>query len=294
MIIKIKHIKIFFIIVVLLIVIISIMGIADNVIKSREAAAKPVVRLPIIMYHQILKEKSKWGQYIISPDDFEKDLIYFIENGYTTITVQDLIDYVYNEKELPEKPIMISFDDGYLTSKVYVLPILEKYNAKAVVSIVGDFTDEFTENKDKNISYAYMTWDDVNELVQSEHIEIQNHSYNMHKLSKRKGIAKLPRESVENYRKALNNDILYMQDLIEKNTGYRPTAFTYPFGAISKDAEPILRDMGFLALLTCNEGVNMLTGEKDELFSLKRYNRPYGINREKFFSDKIITAKKAE
>ena len=221
---------------------------------------------------------------MISPEDFEKDLIYLLENGYTTIDIQDLIDFAYNEKELPEKPIMITFDDGYLTSKVYILPILEKYNSKAVVSIVGEFTDKFTDNNDKGLSYAHLSWDDVKELVNSPNIEIQNHSYAMHKISKRKGISKMRGEDSEDYRKALNNDILHMQSLVEKNTGYRPTAFTYPFGSVSKEAQPILKDMGFLALLTCNEGVNMLSGDKEELFSLKRYNRPYGINREKFFS----------
>jgi peptidoglycan/xylan/chitin deacetylase (PgdA/CDA1 family) len=291
LIIKIKHIRIFSFIVIILLVMFTAIGAVDSFYKLTTASAKPVVRLPIIMYHQVLKDKKSWRKYVISPEDFEKDLIYFIENGYTTITIQDLIDFVYNEKELPDKPIIISFDDGYLTSKVYVLPILKKHNSKAVVSIVGEFTNRFSENKDKGLSYAHLTWDDINELISSKHIEIQNHSYNMHNISKRSGIAKMKKESLEDYRKALNNDILYMQDLIEKKTGYRPMAFTYPFGSISKESEPILRDMGFLALLTCNEGVNMLSGDKEELFSLKRYNRPYGINRVKFFSDKLIIVK---
>lgn len=294
MIIKIKHIKIVSVIIVLLLVIFTAVGSASELYKSKTTSTKPVVRLPIIMYHQILKDKKAWGKYVISPDDFEKDLIYFVENGYTTITVQDLIDFAYNEKELPDKPIMITFDDGYLTSKVYVLPILEKYNLKAVVSIVGEFTDRFSGSNDKGLSYAHMTWDDINELISSEHIEIQNHSYDMHKISGRKGITKLRKESLEDYRKVLNNDILHMQNLIEEKTGYKPMAFTYPFGSVCKDAEPILRDMGFLALLTCNEGVNLLSGDKDELFNLKRYNRPYGIDREKFFSSKLIIAKQSK
>lgn len=284
MIIKIKHIKIALIAVLTAIVIFAAISFSHHFFKSETTSTKPVVRLPIIMYHQILKDKKTWGTYVISPEDFEKDLIYLIENGYTTIDIQDLIDFAYNDKELPEKPIMITFDDGYLTSKVYILPILEKYNSKAVVSIVGEFTDKFTDNNDKGLSYAHLSWDDVKELVNSPNIEIQNHSYAMHKISKRKGISKIRGESSENYRKALNNDILHMQNLVEKNTGYRPTTFTYPFGSVSKEAQPILKDMGFLALLTCNEGVNMLSGDKEELFSLKRYNRPYGINREKFFS----------
>jgi peptidoglycan/xylan/chitin deacetylase (PgdA/CDA1 family) len=292
MIIKIKYIKIFFIVVALLLV--SVTATITDYYKSKATITKPVVRLPIIMYHQILKDKKTWGKYVISPDDFEKDLIYFVENGYTSITMQDLIDFAYNDKKLPDKPIMITFDDGYLTSKVYVLPLLKKYNLKAVVSIVGEFTDRFSEIKDDRVSYAHVNWDDVNELISSGYIEIQNHSYNMHKISKRKGIIKLRKESLEDYRKALNNDILHMQDLMENKTGYKPVAFTYPFGSVCKDAEPILRDMGFLALLTCNEGVNLLSGDKEELYSLKRYNRPYGIDRVKFFSTKLLIVEKPE
>ncbi len=284
MIIKKRYIKMVFITVAVAILICGVIGFNNNFLKAKEASTKPSIKLPIIMYHQILKDSKTWGKYIISPDDFEKDLIYLIEKGYTTVDMQDLIDFTYNNKELPSKPIMITFDDGYLTSQVYILPILKKYNAKAVVSIVGEFTDKFTEDKDTRLSYAHLSWDDVRELVKSENIEIQNHSYGMHKISKRKGISKIKGESLDNYRKALNNDILNLQSLFEKNTGYIPTTFTYPFGTVSKDAEPILKDMGFLATLTCNEGVNILTGDKEELYNLKRYNRPYNIDREKFFS----------
>lgn len=284
MIIKKRYVKISFITVVMVVLICSIIGLNNYFFNAKEVSTKPTIKLPIIMYHQILKDQKTWGKYVISPDDFEKDLAYLIENGYTTVDMQDLIDFVYNKKELPLKPIMITFDDGYLTSKVYILPILEKYNAKAVVSIVGEFTDKFTENKDTKLSYAHLSWDNVKELVLTENIEIQNHSYGMHKISKRKGISRMRGESLEDYRKALNNDILHMQTLVEKNTGYTPTTFTYPFGTISKDAEPILKDIGFLATLSCNEGINILTGDKEELYNLKRYNRPYNIDREKFFS----------
>ena len=284
MIIKIRYIKMLFITVAVAILLCGVIGLNHIFFNVKETSTKPSIKLPIIMYHQILKDSKTWGKYVISPDDFEKDLIYLLEKGYTTIDMQDLIDFVYNNKELPSKPIMITFDDGYLTAQVYILPILKKHNAKAVVSIVGEYTDKFTESKDTRLSYAHLNWDNIKELVYSENIEIQNHSYGMHKISKRKGISKMRNESLDNYRKALNNDILHLQTLFEKNTGYVPTTFTYPFGTISKAAEPILKDMGFLATLSCNEGVNILTGDKEELFNLKRNNRPYNIDREKFFS----------
>ncbi len=284
MFIKIKYIKIVAITVIVVLLLGTAISLNYYFTQAIKTSTKPSIKLPILMYHQILKDPKTWGRYVISPDDFDKDLQYLIQKGYTTVDMQDVIDYVYNNKELPPKPIMLTFDDGYLTSQVYILPILKKYNAKAVVSIVGSYTDEFTESKDTRLSYSHLNWDNVKELVNSENIEIQNHSYNMHSNTKRKGSSKMRGESLENYRKALNNDVLYMQTLVEKNTGYIPTTFTYPYGEMSNESDPILRDMGFLATLSCSEGVNILTGDKEELYKLKRFNRPYNINREKYFS----------
>lgn len=67
------------------------------------------VKLPIIMYHSILKDPKYTGKYVITPDQLEQDLIYLTENGYTTVTVQDLINHVQGTASLPEKPIMLTF-----------------------------------------------------------------------------------------------------------------------------------------------------------------------------------------
>lgn len=236
------------------------------------------------MYHHILKDSKKWGKYVISPGEFEDDIIYLKKEGYSTIVMQDLIDFVYYKKELPLKPIMLTFDDGYLSNYDYILPILEKYDCKAVISVVGEFIERNSVECVSNTAYSYMNWEQVNELVHSSYIEIQNHSYSMHKISKRKGASKKKGESYEQYKKALNNDIGKLQILMEEKTGYKPTTFTYPYGFSSKESNQILTDMGFLASLSCNVGVNYLSGVKEELYDLKRYNRPNGINQERFFS----------
>lgn len=58
----------------------------------------------------------------------------------------ELINYVYNDASLPEKPIIITFDDGYYNNLSYAVPLLHKYNMKAVVSIVGEYSDRYTES----------------------------------------------------------------------------------------------------------------------------------------------------
>ena len=82
----------------------------------------------------------------------------------------------------------------------------------------------------------------------------------------------------------LVEDIGKLQTLMVEKTGYKPTTFTYPFGLYSKESNQILTDMGFLATLSCNSGINYLSGNKEELYDLKRFNRPNGISQEQFFS----------
>ena len=71
---------------------------------------------------------------MLSPAQFESDLKYLKENGYHTVVVQDLIDYVEKGVPLPEKPVMLTFDDGYYNNYYYAFPLLEEYDAKIVIS----------------------------------------------------------------------------------------------------------------------------------------------------------------
>lgn len=276
---KISNKKIISALLIVIIILITVFSGRESKVIS--TSTNPVIRLPIIMYHYILKDSKHWGKYVISPDDFESDIIYLKEKGYTTIVMQNLVDFVYNKKELPEKPIMLTLDDGFLTNYTYILPILEKYNCKAVVSIVGKYVDDCSDSSGCN--KTYLNWDQVKELVKSPYIEIQNHSYNMHDENSRRGSCKKKGETNDEYRKALNEDVGKFQILIEEKTGYIPTSFTYPYGFISKESKQILIDMGFLATLSCNKGVNLLSGNKEDLYELKRFNRPKDINQEQFF-----------
>lgn len=242
------------------------------------------VRLPIVMYHHFLKDSKSWGKYVISPDDFERDIVYLKEKGYEFIVTEDLIDFAYGGKPLPPKPIMLTFDDGYLSNYTYILPILEKHNAKAVISIIGTLADQYSEIQDHNVAYGHLSWEEIKELVDSPYVEIQNHSYNMHNIKmQRKGCGKLPGESLEEYKRVLIEDIAKTQEIMKEKTGYTPTAFAYPFGEYNKDTKAILKEMGFLAAYICHEKVNELSGDKEELYFLKRYNRPSNIDRNQFF-----------
>ena len=249
---------------------------------NTEAEPSDGIYVPIIMYHSILKDPNRAGKFVVSPDTLEKDMVYLKENGFTTVTVTDLINYVYKDAELPEKPVIITFDDGYYNNLTYALPLMEKYDMCCVISVVGTYADTFTKSNDLNPNYAYLTWDNIKELSQSGHVEIQNHTYNMHNNSSRKGIEKKKGESMEVYTKILTDDLIKMQNTLKSLSNVESNAFTYPFGAISKESLEIVKELGFKASLSCYEKPNYITKDTDCLYSLNRYNRPSGIDTERF------------
>ena len=231
------------------------------------------VFLPIIMYHSILKDKKLQNDYTISPALFEKDLKYLTSNGYTTVTVDDLINYVYHEKDLPDKCIMLTFDDGYYNNYYYAFPLLKKYKCRAVISPIASMTEKFTQTQDISVTYGHISDDDIREMVNSGYVEIQNHSYDMHTLTPRKGVSKKKGESQEEYKNAVTSDITKAQNYLENVTGKKPSCFVYPFGAKSDGTEEIVRELGFVCTMTCTEEPNVITRDKESLFELGRYRR---------------------
>lgn len=262
-----------------ILVILLTVGISIAIANSEE-----YIKVPIIMYHSILKDPSRSNKYTVTPSVLEEDLKYIKDNGYTTVTISDLISYVYDDTPLPEKPIVLTFDDGHYNNYGYLFPLLEKYDMKAVISIVGSYTDKFTETDEANLNYSYLRWKDIKELMDTGRIEFQNHTYSLHSnTGKRIGTKKIKGETDEHYKSILKDDILKLQQEFEENTHYTPQCFTYPFGGISNSSLDIIKELGFKASLSCEQGINKLTKNPNSLYLLKRYNRPSYISTYNFF-----------
>lgn len=282
-----KNIIIF--IILFLSLIFSFNYIYNNTLSCYNDTSNNGIKLPIIMYHHISKSESRLNDFTIKPEQFEKDMLYLKEKGYETISVKQLLDYVNNNEPLPDKPVMITFDDGHESFNEYIYPILKKYDLKAVLSVVGSYTDTYTENEDHNINYSYLTWKQINELADSGIVEIGNHTYDLHTIDKgRKGCSKNPGEDVEQYRNFLTKDVLKLQDKITNYTGSNLKIFTYPFGRFSKETKEIIKDLDFSVIFNCAQVVNIIDrNNPDILYNLGRFNRPNGINSEQFFKNII-------
>lgn len=243
------------------------------------------IKVPIVMYHGTIPKSKDLGKFVITPAELESDIKYLKNHGYTSITMTDLINYVHNDGELPTKPVMLTFDDGYYNNYIYATPILKNYDMKGVISVVGEFTEASTRIPENNVQYSYVTWEQIKNMNDSGIYEIQNHTFNLHKYGKNRFGAKKNRgESIESYKNLLNSDVGLLQQRLKETMGIEPNTFTYPFGYMCSDSVPILKDMGFKATLSCSEGVNIINkNKKDILYGLKRKNRPHGVSTESFF-----------
>lgn len=254
------------------------------------------VALPVVMYHGILPQPNRQGRYIISPALFEQDLAYIRQAGYTTVTVADLLSFVDKGTPLPDKPIMLTFDDGYYNNYRYAYPLLKQHGLKAVISPVVAWSEWYSDHPEEanREIYSHITWDQIREMAQSGVIEIQNHSYDLHHNDKgeRHGTAKLAGETVEAYRGLLREDVGIAQRLLTGKTGVTPTAFTYPFGAMSAEAQAVLEELGFRASFSSESRVNVITKSPKSLWKLGRYLRTNEGKSEAFFN-KLFRATEA-
>lgn len=238
----------------------------------------------IIMYHQISENSSLWGDYVIPEKMLEADFQYLKSNGYTPVKIKDLVEFTSGKKDLPEKTVVITFDDGQRSFLTKVLPLLEKYNFPANVNIVGSLVDLYTENGETDDRYAYLNWNDIKILSEHPLVEIGHHSYNFHSLGLRRGMGKIYGESNSAYTEIIKTDIKTLNDKLLSDIGFVPFIMAYPYGIKNKTLEEIVKSEGFSVTLSCRECINKIS-VGDELFDLGRFNRPFKYSTNTFFTE---------
>lgn len=175
----------------------------DIVETSPVPEVKYDVDVPILCYHGVLDEA--WGLkgLFVKVDEFEAQMKYLSENGYTTLFISEL-----PKANLYEKPIVLTFDDGYLDVYTNAYPILQKYNLKANLYIISSY-----------FNGVYMTTDMVKELSKSPLIEIGSHT-----------ITHVALSSVTD-EEDLEHEIRDSKVALEELTGKNIDILAYPTGA---------------------------------------------------------------
>jgi peptidoglycan/xylan/chitin deacetylase (PgdA/CDA1 family) len=178
---------------------------------------------------------------------------------------------------LPEKPVVITIDDGYLSGFEIAYPILEKYNMKATMFIIGVSVGKDIYKETDIPIIPRFSYSQAREMADSGLISIQSHSHDMHQhqpfeiLPARRGVLPFEWESEKTYMENFRADYMRSKTEIETHVGTSPVAFAYPFGAHNDLTETMLKEMGVKATLTTKNGVNKVAkGQPESLFALKR------------------------
>lgn len=258
----------------------------SNPTPSTEVTVTPVqsVNVPVLMYHH-LDDKGNGGT-VISVENFELQIRAMAEAGYTAVTVQEMIDFVHRDGELPEKPMCITFDDGYESNFALAAPILEKYGMKATVFCIGSSFGRDTYKDSGKPIIPHFSAQEAADMQSRGIFSIQSHSWDMHQSEKyesgtaRSCIRPLNGETDEEFATALKSDCEKQRRYFEENGLTAPEALAYPLGVHSELSETVLHDCGILATFTIDpDGANTLERSRSEsLFLLHRLNMTDGVS----------------
>ncbi|MCR5123244.1 MAG: polysaccharide deacetylase family protein [Ruminococcus sp.] len=245
--------------------------------EAAEAIEEGSRELPVIMYHSVVGDPSLVGDYVVTADELEADLRYLSENGMTAVTCGELVRFVDGEGDLPERPVVLSFDDGCYNNFYYALPLLEKYDMKAVFAPVTSWTEQAASEEAPSRVYSYMDADNLKTCFLSGRVEIADHTYSLHDLSRRRGVLRKPGESEGDYRRMLWSDLDRSRRIIGAVTGEPPITLVYPYGFCSDETEELVTELGYRVTFGCEERVNIVSvGDYGCLSRLGRFNRASG------------------
>lgn len=196
--------------------------------------------VPILLYHHVSPERE------LTPVRFEEQMRWIKEQGYKTLSMDELLSVIRGAAALPAKPLVITFDDGYLNNWLFAYPILKKYGLKAMFYVVAGRID----------TDGFMTWDQLNAMTDSG-IAIGSHT-----MTHRNFVRKDPYANLE-------QELRDSKALIEKHIGKPCRHLAWPWGDYESQWLSGLSALGYESAATTLGGANALGSNP---FELRRIN----------------------
>lgn len=220
--------------------------------------AKNVFGVPVFMYHEFVTQKDldsgvAFDEYAIWASEFERDLAWLRDNGYTTITTRQLVDYLNGKGTMPEKPVLLTIDDGKLGVYKHAYPLLKKYGMTASLSLIGTRIDLATQDPQGRADNPapYCTWEEIREMALSGAVEMISHTYSLHVFHHdgRQGADCAANETMESFLPSAQKDYAKITGVIRDVTGTEPVAMAYPYSKRSEMADSAWLKSGYRLLL---------------------------------------------
>ncbi len=252
---------------------------ARQVSAASEAAPTYNGSVMALAYHGIGSASDAEGGFVISPGRFAEHLATLKAAGMRSVTAAQVASAFTGGPALPEKAVMISFDDGRTDAMMFADPLLADAGMSATMFVITGAAEE------PGIYYA--SWDKLEAYARSGRWDLQAHTAQLHREVDVAGGGSLPaltsvrpRESLAEYRARVRDDLGQASGAIARHTGRRPVAFAYPFGAYGADRtnhpgirrvlkEEVKRRYSVAFHQDEQETIPLLTGDED-LLGLRR------------------------
>lgn len=216
---------------------------------SKSSTENATYQVPILVYHSFGPAKSKDENamqlhYRVTTKVFEEQMAYLSDNGYHPISFASYVSSLQNKIKLPEKSVILTFDDGWFSQYKYAVPILEKYNFTATFFIIASYPDP--KNK------LYMTWNDLKDLV-AHNFDIESHTVTHAMLTKITS-------------KKLVSELSESKKMLEEKLKIKVTTLAYPYYAQNIIVREAVKSAGYVG---ARAGWVKFANPVDNIYQLK-------------------------
>ena len=241
-------------------------------VKSAAPVSKNTI-IPILCYHRVIPNGN--NIYDITPENLEKQLQFMLDHGYHPITALQFISLQKSPGLLPEKSVVISFDDGSISHYQNVFPILKKLGLKATFFVYPSAV----LNKE---SKKYITWTELQEMVKAG-MDIECHTlYHPYLVRTHTNITD------PKYLKWLDHQLKDSKEILENHLNIKVNLLAYPFGLFNQLIESKAIAAGYKGIFTINAGTNFINENPMRLKRLIVNGKTSTTDLENFFRTKPL------
>ena len=208
------------------------------------------------MYHEVTETPHpSFAKYSVTPRAFAAQMRWLASANYSTISLPTLIAHRTTGAPLPRRPIIITFDDGFLDCARHAGPLLASHGFSATFFLVASLTGKPSTwlRAERGIELPLMSWDDARELERAGH-RCESHSMTHPRLS-------------ELSPDACRDELARSRAMIEQEMQHDVRCLAYPFGAYNEQVREIAAECGYEAACTVEQG---LSANNDHPLALKR------------------------
>jgi peptidoglycan/xylan/chitin deacetylase (PgdA/CDA1 family) len=215
-----------------------------------------MIRVPILMYHSVSENPNDDTRpHSVRPSDLAEQFAYLAENGFTPLTLADLVASLNknNGRSVPHKPIVITFDDGYADFHSHALPLLDRHRFPATVFLTSGWVSDAGDDAAGRPLDDMLSWGQAREVAQTG-VEIGGHSHSH---------PQLDQLSTDELRQELRRN----KGLLEEKIGAPVATMAYPYGYSSARVRREVRRAGYFAACAVS---NTIAADRHDMLAIPR------------------------